>query len=393
MIKAVATYGLRQHDKDIVKATWNDDTPTGEELIQSLIDYSSRSARHGLAGAIRQRITPQSPWKVVLKALSLVHRLIRDGDESFLQDALHCHRMLALDNYCDSSTQEGVEQSSFIGQYARFLSQKLDMYNELNYVLERRFKDNSSSAMEWIGSLPLTEIQRTFGLVFTAMERLMDCEVYVMYDDIHPIARKTLVMLLKDSLRFYSFLTISIFQLIDQVNTFDNLVCAWMSEQLDRFSKLNVRYKSWSHKLCALKLINETFLPNFDTIPAGVIANVKTLLSAKAHERRTSSKPEKDRSRSASRTPKTTTASEQIAFVVPPSPTSTRTRKSKGQQQQGQPTPHKHEVDLLGLDSMFQSAAQLAPSNAQPNGISNPFQLDDRKTQPYYTGDFNDFNQ
>lgn len=64
MIKAVATYGLRQHDKDIVKATWNDDTPTGEELIQSLIDYSSRSARHGLAGAIRQRITPQSPWKV-----------------------------------------------------------------------------------------------------------------------------------------------------------------------------------------------------------------------------------------------------------------------------------------------------------------------------------------
>lgn len=64
--------------------------------------------------------------------------------------------MLALDNYCDSSTQEGVEQSSFIGQYARFLSQKLDMYNELNYVLERRFKDNSSSAMEWIGSLPLT---------------------------------------------------------------------------------------------------------------------------------------------------------------------------------------------------------------------------------------------
>ncbi|SPQ97794.1 unnamed protein product (mitochondrion) [Plasmodiophora brassicae] len=346
MIKAVATYGLRQHDKDIVKATWNDDTPTGEELIQSLIDYSSRSARHGLAGAIRQRITPQSPWKVVLKALSLVHRLIRDGDESFLQDALHCHRMLALDDYCESSTQEGVGQSSFIGQYARFLSQKLDMYNELNYVLERRFKDNSSSAMEWIGSLPLTEIQRTFGLVFTAMERLVDCEVYVMYDDIHPIARKTLVMLLKDSLRFYSFLTISIFQLIDQVNTFDNLVCAWMSEQLDRFSKLNVRYKSWSHKL--------------------VIANVKTLLSAKAHERRTSSKPEKDRS---------------------------RTRKSKGQQQQGQPTPHKHEVDLLGLDSMFQSAAQLAPSNAQPNGISNPFQLDDRKTQPYYTGDFNDFNQ
>lgn len=47
-----------------------------------------------------------------------------------------------------------------------------------------------------------------------SFDKLSSCEPQVLYESVHPIENTALFMLLKDSLRSYSFLTISIFHMI-----------------------------------------------------------------------------------------------------------------------------------------------------------------------------------
>jgi len=92
--------------------------------------------------------------QIVLKAVSLIHRLTRDGDESLTKDFLHLPNLFSFANYLDQSTSEAVGESQFIASYVQYMSHKFHTYNELGYWIERRFRD-SISPMEWINSLPI----------------------------------------------------------------------------------------------------------------------------------------------------------------------------------------------------------------------------------------------
>eukprot|EP00474_Spongospora_subterranea_P009567 CRZ10025.1 hypothetical protein [Spongospora subterranea] len=297
MLKSVVGYGMRSYEKAVLKATWNDDSTSSEEHVEALIEYSNRPVKHDIALSIQSRINLKSPWKVVLKSITLIHRLLRDADESFTKDVLHANMILAVEDYLDQSTPVAAGESEFIVHYAYYVSHKLHTYNELGYWIERKFRD-CSSPIEWVSSLPMQELERVFPLVMSSFDRLTSCHPSDQFDGVHPIEQKSHLLLFKDALRFYSFLTISIFQMIDQVNSFDTTTCEWMITQIAHFTKLNAKYKSWASKLCKLEIVDQSFLPNFETIPSGTIANLQTLLVGRSRN------ASKNKARSRSRTPK-----------------------------------------------------------------------------------------
>lgn len=91
-----------------------------------------------------------------------MHRLIRDGDESFTKDLLHLPKLFDITNYLDQSTSDAVGESQFISLYVQYMSHKLHTYNELGYWIERRFRD-SKKPMDWISSLPIQVFQKLIG--------------------------------------------------------------------------------------------------------------------------------------------------------------------------------------------------------------------------------------
>lgn len=117
----------------IVKATSHDDDPADEKYIREILNLTSysRGYVHACVSAISKRLGKTRDWIVVLKALTLVHRLMNDGEPLFQEEILYATRrgtrLLNMSDFRDEAHSSSWDQSAFVRTYAMYLDQRLEL--------------------------------------------------------------------------------------------------------------------------------------------------------------------------------------------------------------------------------------------------------------------------
>ncbi|CAN7095825.1 unnamed protein product [Brassica rapa subsp. narinosa] len=119
----------------IVKATSHDDVPASEKHIRQILNLTSLSRGYVLpcVASVSRRLGKTRDWIVALKALTLVHRLLVEGDPLFQEEVLHYStkrrgtRMLNMSHFRDEAHSSSWDHSAFVRTYACYLDQMLEL--------------------------------------------------------------------------------------------------------------------------------------------------------------------------------------------------------------------------------------------------------------------------
>ncbi|KAK0570887.1 hypothetical protein LWI29_008017 [Acer saccharum] len=117
----------------IVKATSHDDDPADEKYVREILTLTtySRGYVHACVSAVSKRLGKTRDWIVALKALTLVHRLMNDGDPLFQEEILYATRrgtrLLNMSDFRDEAHSSSWDYSAFVKTYAMYLDQRLEL--------------------------------------------------------------------------------------------------------------------------------------------------------------------------------------------------------------------------------------------------------------------------
>eukprot|EP00262_Sarcandra_glabra_P019576 TRINITY_DN741_c0_g1_i1.p1 TRINITY_DN741_c0_g1~~TRINITY_DN741_c0_g1_i1.p1 ORF type:complete len:628 (-),score=69.34 TRINITY_DN741_c0_g1_i1:278-2161(-) len=131
-IAKVASNIAPELDVAIVKATSHDDDPADEKYIREILNLTSYSRGYvnACVGAVSKRLGKTRDWIVALKALSLVQRLLADGDPSFQHELVYATRrgtrLLNMSDFRDEAHSNSWDHSAFVRTYALYLDQRLE---------------------------------------------------------------------------------------------------------------------------------------------------------------------------------------------------------------------------------------------------------------------------
>lgn len=136
-------------DVAIVKATSHDEVPTDEKYVQEILQLTSYSRGYvnACVAGLSKRLGKTHNWVVALKAVGLIHRLLRDGDPSFEHEVLyatrHGVRLLNLSDFRDDSHSNAWDYSAFVRTYASYLDECLDCSVAEKKQINGRFNNSN----------------------------------------------------------------------------------------------------------------------------------------------------------------------------------------------------------------------------------------------------------
>ena len=165
-------------DIAVVKATNYDEVPPKEKHVKTILKSLSEGRGYGdtlyILDALMRRLHSGKHWVVVLKVLTVVHRMLREGPMGISHDILRCIKengpLWDLANYKDD--QAGVaDQSAFVRVYAGYLDARFKCIQELGMDVGREAvgghsKTRGMETRELVEQLPLVQAQ---------MERATEC--------------------------------------------------------------------------------------------------------------------------------------------------------------------------------------------------------------------------
>ncbi|CAM6105579.1 unnamed protein product [Calypogeia fissa] len=132
-IQIAKVVGSPDLDVALVNATSHDEFPTEEKYMQELLHYVSYSRGYTQAciAGLSKRLSKTKNWIVALKALMVIHRLLRDGDPVFEQEinkaGSYGIRILNMAGFRDdSNSSDAWDYSAFVRTYSLFLDERLD---------------------------------------------------------------------------------------------------------------------------------------------------------------------------------------------------------------------------------------------------------------------------
>lgn len=234
----------------LVKATSHDKFPFEEKHVQEVIFLTSTSRAYTMAcvSHLSRRLSRTQNWMVAIKALMLIHRLLRDGDPAFEQELLRESRagghVLNLSGFQDDSVTSGWEYSAFVRTYALYLDELLD-YNASNRAFftddgrpssssnssfgRRSGSDTYGSINEGCSTLAFKEMKprellERMPLVQRMLERVLAC---------HPagdakmnhLIQTALDLMVKDSFQFYDSICDGLAIILDAFFEMENAEC------------------------------------------------------------------------------------------------------------------------------------------------------------------------
>ncbi|CDY11530.1 BnaA09g40960D [Brassica napus] len=164
----------------IVKATSHDDVPASEKHIRQILNLTSLSRGYVLpcVASVSRRLGKTRDWVVALKALTLVHRLLTEGDPLFQEEILlhstrrRGTRMLNMSHFRDEAHSSSWDHSAFVRTYACYLDQMLELAlrtRSYGDVTEMGRRDEKKAATP----LPEMPPERIFGKM-GHLQRLLD---------------------------------------------------------------------------------------------------------------------------------------------------------------------------------------------------------------------------
>jgi hypothetical protein len=189
----------------VKKATRTSWSPPKEKHVKRLV--LATFARDGIEEIITQlhRRFTKNNWVVILKTLMVFHKIMREGDQFFMESLKNkAHALFALRNFTGNPNNVYV---IFVRKYAKYLDEKVSVFRLLNMQFEKHhdaFKTASVDAL--IKQVPKLQSQ------FNA---LLNCRLRGQYIGGNTLIIAALMMMLRDSLTVYPMLNSGVLALIN----------------------------------------------------------------------------------------------------------------------------------------------------------------------------------
>uniref|UniRef100_A0A1J3IK30 Putative clathrin assembly protein n=1 Tax=Noccaea caerulescens TaxID=107243 RepID=A0A1J3IK30_NOCCA len=221
-IKDTTTVSLAKVNSDykeldiaIVKATNHVERPSNERYIRAIfMAISATRPRADVAyciHALARRLARTHNWAVALKTLIVIHRALREVDQTFHEEVINYSRsrshMLNMSHFKDDSSPNAWDYSAWVRSYALFLEERLECFRVLKYDVEidpPRTKDLDTPDL-------LEQLPALQELLF----RVLDCQPGGSAVQNH-IIQLALTMVITESTKIYQALTDGIDNLVDK---------------------------------------------------------------------------------------------------------------------------------------------------------------------------------
>lgn len=133
LAKVGSSASLADLEVAIVKATGHDEYPGEERHIREILSLTCYCRAHisACVNTLSKRLDRTRNWIVALKTLSLVQRLLSEGDPAYEQEIFFATRrgtrVLNMSDFRDSSkSSHSWDYSSFVRTYALYLDERLE---------------------------------------------------------------------------------------------------------------------------------------------------------------------------------------------------------------------------------------------------------------------------
>ncbi|KAL6011396.1 hypothetical protein ACLOJK_001842 [Asimina triloba] len=133
-------------DVAILKATTHEEVPVVERHVKEVVclTVSSHTYAAACVQCLSRRITRTRNWIVALKSLTLIFRILQEGDSHFPRAAAHAMkhgmRLLNLSAFRDDSNSSPWDYTAFVRTFALYLDDRLDC------ALHGKLRSSSSSS-------------------------------------------------------------------------------------------------------------------------------------------------------------------------------------------------------------------------------------------------------
>ncbi|KAK9706198.1 hypothetical protein RND81_07G110600 [Saponaria officinalis] len=145
----------------IVKATSHDDVVPNDKIFEEILVRSSSSKELVIecVGLVCKRIERTRDWIVALKCLILIHRLVIDGGEVFVEEIACANASNVkgggmLSNMCvfkDEAHPNSWDYTEFVRRYGMYLDEKVELMVFDNMCLRRRMRFGVSDGLNELG--------------------------------------------------------------------------------------------------------------------------------------------------------------------------------------------------------------------------------------------------
>ena len=251
--------------------------------LKSIISTSRLNASY-VAGGLLKRLQSAQDWLTALKSLIVVHRLIRETDAAaFMEELLRAGdsgargrggRVLAVDNFMDTSTMEGrFDYSEWVRAYGKYLNESLEVFSAVAWHVDLEGAGKASK----LRSLDPKDLLQQMPYLQRLQRRLVDClpRGQAAQDD---VVLLSLSMVMRESFKLYKALSEGVINLADCFFTMNYLDAVKglevYREALDSGETLATYYSSLQ-SMPAVRAVNELELPTLSQPPADFIEEME----------------------------------------------------------------------------------------------------------------------
>ncbi|KAL6189170.1 hypothetical protein ACLB2K_040560 [Fragaria x ananassa] len=220
--KALKTVGLAKANGDfkvldiaISKATKHGDALPKEKHVTSILHAIPASRPRAEVAycihALAKRLSKAHSWKVALKTVIVIHRALREVDDTFF-DALIKYswskgHILNISHSWDETSPSAWGYSTWVRLYASYLEERLECFRVLKYDIQ---KDHSRTK-----ELETPDLLRQLPALQQLLSRLLDCQPEV-GTICNGLIQYAISMVAGESAKLYAAITDGILNLVDK---------------------------------------------------------------------------------------------------------------------------------------------------------------------------------